>query len=125
MGGCVERYGWVRGREGERVRDEEYEFVQVKKYNLLRNLLQRRKKKEENSVLRDCEAKKITRGYYTTGRTRSTRKASARERWEGVRAAEGASVSVRACRCLCREEGAHAQFSCKKAALNHAPSVAT
>lgn len=32
----------------------------------------------------------------------------------------------RACRCLCREEGAHAQFSCKKvAALNHAPSVAT
>ena len=60
------------------------------------------------------------------GRTRFTRKASARERWEGGRAAEGASVSVRACRCLCREEGAHAQFSCKKvAALNHAPSVAT
>ena len=31
-----------------------------------------------------------------------------------------------ACRCPCRVEGAHAQFSCKKvAALNHAPSVAT
>jgi hypothetical protein len=44
----------------------------------------------------------------------------------GRRAAEGASVSVRACRCLCREEGAHAQFSCKKvAALNHTSSVAT
>ena len=53
------------------------------------------------------------------GATRFTRKASARERWEGGRAAEGASVSVRACRCLCRVEGAHAQFSCKK------PSVAT
>ena len=31
----------------------------------------------------------------------------------------------RACRCLCREEGAHAQFARKKAALNHAPCVAT
>lgn len=60
------------------------------------------------------------------GRTRFKRKASAQERWEGGRAAEGARVSVRACRCLCRVEGAHAQFSCKKvAALNHAPSVAT
>ena len=60
------------------------------------------------------------------GRTRFKRKASAQERWEGGRAAEGASVSVRACRCLCRVEGAHTQFSCKKvAALNHAPSVAT
>jgi hypothetical protein len=31
----------------------------------------------------------------------------------------------RACLCLCREEGAYAQFSWKKAALNHAPNVAT
>jgi hypothetical protein len=40
------------------------------------------------------------------GRTRFTRKECARERWEGGRAAEGVSVSVRACQCLCREEGA-------------------
>jgi len=31
----------------------------------------------------------------------------------------------RTCRCLCREEGAHAQFARKKAVLNHAPCVAT
>ena len=58
------------------------------------------------------------------GHTRFKRKASAQERWEGGRAAEGASVSVRACQCLWRVEDSHAQFSCKKVApLNHAPSV--
>jgi hypothetical protein len=28
--GWYVRYGWMGGREGEKVRDEEYEFVQVK-----------------------------------------------------------------------------------------------